>query len=52
MVADVREALAGLGYGDHEIRDTLRDWRIGRTRRVSVGFYVSQGLELERACDG
>lgn len=24
-VADVREALAGLGYGDAEIRDTLRD---------------------------
>ncbi len=24
-VADVREALAGLGYGDHEIRDTLRE---------------------------
>jgi Holliday junction DNA helicase RuvA len=25
VVADVREALAGLGYGDHEIRDTLRE---------------------------
>jgi len=24
-VADVREALAGLGYGDHEIRETLRE---------------------------
>lgn len=24
-VADVREALAGLGYGDNEIRDTLRE---------------------------
>lgn len=24
-IADVREALAGLGYGDAEIRDTLRD---------------------------
>jgi magnesium-protoporphyrin O-methyltransferase len=32
--------------------ETLRDWRIGRSRRISVGFYVSQGLELERACDG
>ncbi|MEJ2534297.1 MAG: magnesium protoporphyrin IX methyltransferase [Gammaproteobacteria bacterium] len=36
------------------IRDSeaLADWSIGRTRRISVGFYVSQGLELERACDG
>jgi Holliday junction DNA helicase RuvA len=25
VVADVREALAGLGYGDAEIRDTLRE---------------------------
>lgn len=25
VVADVREALAGLGYGDTEIRDTLRE---------------------------
>lgn len=25
VVADVREALAGLGYGDNEIRDTLRE---------------------------
>ena len=24
-MADVREALSGLGYGDNEIRDTLRD---------------------------
>lgn len=32
--------------------ETLKDWRIGRTRRISVGFYVSQGLELERACVG
>ena len=24
-VADVREALSGLGYGDAEIRDTLRE---------------------------
>ncbi|MEO6652151.1 MAG: Holliday junction branch migration protein RuvA [Ilumatobacteraceae bacterium] len=25
VIADVREALSGLGYGDQEIRDTLRD---------------------------
>lgn len=25
VVADVREALSGLGYGDNEIRDTLRE---------------------------
>jgi Holliday junction DNA helicase RuvA len=25
VIADVREALAGLGYGDSEIRDTLRE---------------------------
>ncbi|NCY04073.1 MAG: magnesium protoporphyrin IX methyltransferase [Burkholderiaceae bacterium] len=27
----------------------LRDWRIGRTRRVACGFYTSQALELTRA---
>lgn len=30
--------------------EALRGWRIGRMRRISVGFYVSQGLELERTC--
>lgn len=27
---------------------SLGDWRIGRGRRISVGFYVSQALELVR----
>lgn len=26
----------------------LQDWRIGRTRRVSSGFYISQAVELVR----
>jgi Holliday junction DNA helicase RuvA len=29
VVADVREALLGLGYGDSEIRDTLRELQAG-----------------------
>jgi Holliday junction resolvasome RuvABC DNA-binding subunit len=28
-MADVREALANLGYGDNEIRDTLRELQAG-----------------------
>jgi len=27
----------------------MADWRIGRTRRVARGFYISQALELTRA---
>jgi magnesium-protoporphyrin O-methyltransferase len=24
----------------------LADWRVGRTNRITRGFYISQGLEL------
>jgi magnesium-protoporphyrin O-methyltransferase len=31
-----------------EAAPALKDWRIGRTRRISSGFYTSQALELVR----
>lgn len=31
-----------------EADDGMRDWRIGRTKRVNSGFYISQALELNR----
>jgi magnesium-protoporphyrin O-methyltransferase len=34
--------IARLITGDVE----LMDWRLGRTRRISTGFYISQALEL------
>ena len=36
--------LAGLIAADHR----LAGWTLGRTHRVTSGFYISQGLELVR----
>jgi magnesium-protoporphyrin O-methyltransferase len=32
-----------------DLQPGLEAWDLGRTQRVDVGFYISQGLELRRA---